>query len=342
MVYFKVCGSKWQNFRSSYAGFRENQSENGSFKTLRPFLIQRCILLLYKKNMEKEIPKIFFNRSKSLEIEVMKITHLYSKLNQSEDHYPFAAHRIEFYLILIITKNSYSHFVDFKSYKLTAGGALFIAKNQVHHFSKELKDADGIAIVFSSLFMEKYYFLSDNLKLNRLFNYHIEIPVIHQKEMGQDSLIGIANKLYEEYIFPNNFAKSEMLRTLLHVLLLKAERTKEVRSISGAKTHWLEIFSTFKNMLENEYVNTRNSKAYASKLLISYKFLNDVVKQLTGKTVKAFIDDFVTIEIKRYLVSTSLSVKEISYKTGFEEPANMTKFFKKNTNTTPLKFRQQL
>ncbi len=291
--------------------------------------------------MEKEIPKILFNRYKSLEVEVMNFTQLFDKLNQSTGHNPFVAHKIEFYLILVITQNSYSHFVDFNSYELTAGSALFIAKNQVHHFTKSLQQADGFCIIFSSQFMEKYYFLSDKLKLNRLFNYHIEAPIIHQQELGQDSFIDIANQLYDEYIFPNEFAKSEMLRTLLHILLLKAERTKEVQATSGAKIHWLEVFSSFKNMLEKEYINTRSSRDYASELLISYKFLNDVVKKLAGKTAKAFIDDFVTIEIKRYLVSTSLSVKEISYETGFEEPANMIKFFKKNTKMTPLKFRQQ-
>lgn len=290
--------------------------------------------------MAKEIPKIPFDENQSLDVEVMSFAQLVGKLTQSNDHNPFAAHKIEFYLILIVTKNSYSHFVDFKSYQLTKGSALFVAKNQVHHFTKELREAAGLSIVFSGQFMDKYYFLSDNLKLNRLFNYHIETPVIHQEEMGQDSFIDIANKLYEEYLFPDDFAKSEMLRTLLHVLLLKAERTKEVHATSGAKTYWLEIFSAFKNMLEKQYVKTRSSRFYASELFVSYKFLNDVVKKLTGKTVKTFIDDFVTIEIKRYLLSTSLTVKEISYQTGFEEPANMVKFFKKNTKTTPLKFRQ--
>ena len=76
--------------------------------------------------------------------------------------------------------------------------------------------------------------------------------------------------------------------------------------------------------------------------MVSYKFLNDVVKHLTGKTAKTFIDEFVILEIKRYLVSTSLSIKEIAFKTGFEEPANMAKFFKKNSQLTPLKYRQQL
>ena len=141
---------------------------------------------------------------------------------------------------------------------------------------------------------------------------------------------------------PNNFAKHEMLRALLHVLLLKAERAKEIKSISGVKTIWLDTFRDFKNTLQKEYTTTRNSRVYASKLFISYKFLNDIVKKLTGKTVKAFIDDFVTIEIKRYLVSTSLSIKEISYRTGFDEPANMIKFFKKNTQKTPLQFRKEL
>jgi AraC-like DNA-binding protein len=178
--------------------------------------------------------------------------------------------------------------------------------------------------------------------LNRLFNYHIETPVIHQAEMGEDTLLDIGRKLHQEYLYPNDFAKSEILSTLLNVLLLKAERAKEFQSITGVKVHWLETFTTFKDMLESEYVKTRSSRSYAARLLVSYKFLNDIVKELTGKTVKVFIDDFVTTEIKRYLLSTSLSVKEISYQTGFEEPANMIKFFKKNTHITPLKFRQRL
>lgn len=291
--------------------------------------------------MEKEIPKINYSKTVNLGIEVMNFSQLMGKFQQSKDHDPFAVHKLNFFLILIITKDVYSHFVDFKSYQLSAGSALFVAKNQVHHFTKGLEEAEGFAIVFSSAFKDQYYFSSDNLKLNRLFNYHIESPIIHQKEMGLDSFIGIANKMYQEYTFPNNFAKSEMLRTLLQVLLIKAERAKDVQSISGAKTHWLELFRQFKDLLEKEYTNTRNSRIYASKLFISYKFLNDIVKKLTGRTVKVFIDDFVTMEIKRYLISTPLSIKEISYKTGFEEPANMVKFFKKNTQLTPLKFREQ-
>ena len=292
--------------------------------------------------MTKSLPKITFKSRIELDIEVMTLSETYEKLTKIEDHNPFKAHKIQFYFIVILTKGSYSHYVDFHFYDLKEGSILFIAKNQVHHFTQKMEHAKGFCIVLNSQFFEQNYFLSKNVNLNRLYNYHLESPVIHQEDIGEDDFVRVARKLYYEYNFPNSFLKGDMLRALLQVLLLKAERAKENKSISSVKTQWLETFSAFKNMLQNEYVDTRSSRTYASKLFISYKLLNDIVKKLTGKTVKFFIDDFVTMEIKRYLVSTSFSIKEISYKTGFEEPANMTKFFKKNTQKTPLEFRSGL
>lgn len=292
--------------------------------------------------MNTEIPKIQFANNSTPHIEIMSFDQLGDRLVNAVRHNPYKGHKIEFYMILIVTKKSYTHFVDFKSYNLKEGSAIFVAKNQVHNFTKGLQDASGISIVINSQFMDKYHFLSDNIKLNRLFNYHLGTPTITPSEMGEDSFLDIADLLYKEYTLENNFAKSEMLRTLLHILLLRAERSKEACSDTGVKPYWLEIFGKFKDLLEVDYVKTRNARYYAKQLLVSYKFLNDVVKLLTKKTAKAFIDQFVTIEIKRYLASSSLSVKEIAYETGFIEPANMVKFFKRNTNTTPLKFRQQL
>lgn len=292
--------------------------------------------------MKKELPAIRFDKESNLNIEVMNFEQLFSKLIQINRHDPFAPHKIEFYLILLVTQNSYSHFVDFKSYKVGVGSSLFVTKNQVHHFNKELQHAEGFGIVFNHLFVDAHYLLHDNLRLNRLFNYHIESPVIHRQDTREERLGELIQNLYKEYNSPDDFAKSEILASLLRVLLLKAERAKELRTPLQIKPQWLDTFTKFKDLLENEYINSRNSKEYASRLFVSYKFLNDVVKKLTGKTVKTFIDDFVTIEIKRYLISTSLSVNEISYKTGFEEPSNMVKFFKKNTQTTPMAFRHNI
>lgn len=290
--------------------------------------------------MTESLPRISFKSSTSLAIEVMTLSETYAKLSLIEDHNPFNAHKIQFYFIVVVSKGAYSHYVDFRLYDLKEGSVLFIAKNQVHHFTESMKNAEGFCVALNGQFFEQNYFSSKNINLNRLYNYHLESPVIHKEDMGNDNFVGVTQKLHYEYCFPNDFLKHDMLHALLQVLLLKAERAKQTKSISTVKTDWLVKFSAFKNLLQKDYIITRSSRKYASKLFISYKLLNDIVKNLTGKTVKTFIDDFVTIEIKRYLISSSLSIKEISYTTGFEEPANMIKFFKKNTQKTPLQFRR--
>jgi len=118
--------------------------------------------------MKNKLPKVSLESSAKYDIEVKSVADAYNNLIQIEDHDPFAPHRIQFYFILIISQGSYSHFVDFQFYTLRAGSALFISKNQVHHFTKGLKKAKGFCIVFNPRFLEKYYLKSKKLKLNRL------------------------------------------------------------------------------------------------------------------------------------------------------------------------------
>lgn len=291
--------------------------------------------------MNREIPKVDFDRTKEHSIQVMSFDELIVNLHKSKDHDPYQVHRIEFFLILVNTQGSFSHFVDFKSYEIEEGDAMFIAKNQVHHFSKEIKQCRGYCIIFRSLFSGKEYYLPELLKLNRLFNYHLSSPLICKKEFDQDYLTDIASFLHNEFHFNKSFAKAEILNALLQALVLKAERAKEAQLPKATNPHWLDLFNRFKEMLEKGFFQTRNARFYAAELAISYKYLNDIVKELSGKTAKEFIDDFVIIEIKRRLASTPLSIKEISYQTGFDEPSNMIKFFKKKTQKTPLDFRRK-
>ncbi len=290
--------------------------------------------------MSEEIPSIPFKKDSELYLEVIDLKVFYKKLKDVIDHDPFSIHRIEFYMILMVKKNSFSHFLDFEVYDLKAGSALFVAKGQVQHFFENLEDTEGYCIIFNSDFLNKHFFLHSGKKFNRLFNYHIESPVLHPDELGENTFFDIAHRLFEEYKAPEPFAKSEILGSLLNILLIKAERAKEFRSGLKINPRWLETFTEFKNLLEENHAETRSSRFYANSMHISYKYLNDVVKKVSGNSVKRFIDIYVIIEIKRYLITTSYSVKEISHMVGFDEPGNMIKFFKKNTGVTPLKFRQ--
>ncbi len=83
----------------------------------------------------------------------------------------------------------------------------------------------------------------------------------------------------------------------------------------------------------------KNTTYYVNLLGINEKILSKEVKALTGKTPKVYIDSRTILEAKRLLSYSSLSIKEIGYNLGFDEPTNFNKFFRKHTAQTPAQFR---
>jgi AraC-like DNA-binding protein len=104
----------------------------------------------------------------------------------------------------------------------------------------------------------------------------------------------------------------------------------------------LAAFNSFKNHLEKHFAKTRNAKEYAEMIGISYNRLNAACKSIAGNTAKAFIDKFIILETKRRLATSDISVKELTYAMGFDEPTNFLKYFKKQTGQSPLQFKKKL
>ena len=95
-------------------------------------------------------------------------------------------------------------------------------------------------------------------------------------------------------------------------------------------------------MLEEKISITRNAKDYCISLNTTYRKLNSTCKILTNKTIKGFIDDFLILKAKRLLSEREENISQISYKMGFDEVTNFTKFFKKHTQQTPKSFTESI
>ncbi len=294
------------------------------------------------KITEAKIPEISFlkkNRAK-IEFEIFPISSLFSRRAKLDIPLDMP-HRIDFYHIMYITKGTGTHYIDFRPYPYSAGSILFISKGQVHAFEIRA-DIEGFLILFTDAFLSKNLIHSDILSFYRLYNYHLHSPIMQPAETSGEIFGNIINEIYTEYRFPDEFAKEEILRLLLKLLLLKAERIK--RSFTGKEKNsdWFLQFGVFRNELEKRFSETRNAKEYAQMMNISYKHLNEICKSAAGLTAKAFIDKFVILETKRRLAISDDSVKELSYQLGFDEPTNFVKFFKKHTRLSPAQFRKTL
>jgi len=295
-----------------------------------------------KLTHSKDIPQIPFlkREDNALEFEVMTLEHLFTKADKL-DHSMEEFHRLDFYNIIFITSSEGEHYVDFQSYTYQKGSMLFISKGQVNAFRLNPK-VEGYILLFTEAFLTKNMIHSDILSFYRLYNYHLNSPLLNAPVSIRNDFLNLIEEIYGEYNQRDNYAREEVLQLLLKLLLLKAERLKQHSLESEKNSEWFHTFSLFRGQLISHLGETRNANDYADMLGCSYKHLNIICKAFTGSTAKQFIDDFLVLEIKRQLAISDTSVKELSYKLGFDEPTNFVKYFKRHTNSSPSRFKKSL
>ena len=98
-------------------------------------------------------------------------------------------------------------------------------------------------------------------------------------------------------------------------------------------------FRKFLNLLHTSGVKHRTVEAYASDLCISPKYLTTICKKNSGKTANQWITEHTMEDIRFYLKSTDLSIKQICDKLGFSNPSFFGKYVKDHFGMTPINFR---
>lgn len=292
---------------------------------------------------ESDIPKVDFLKKKKghhLEFEIMALEDLLAKKDSLAPHIG-QPHRVLFHNIIYITAGEGAHYVDFQPYAIDRGSLIFIAQDQVHAFDIH-SGLHGYVLLFTAEYLKKNLIHSDLVSLYRLYNYHPHTPVLPPHETRPEAFHHLFKEIEREYSHPDLLVKDEILRLLLKVLLLKAERITKTIAPEQKNTEWFLLFGRFKEQLLHHYAFTRSVKEYAGMLRISPKHLNTICKSVSGSTAKQCIDNFLVLEIKRVLATSNGSVQEISYDFGFDEPTNFVKFFKKHTDHSPAQFRNRL
>ncbi|MBF8983856.1 helix-turn-helix domain-containing protein [Lutibacter sp. B2] len=283
------------------------------------------------------IKRINFKKSEQ-ELFDFEIVNFQEFLNTRPTKHLSKAFRLNFYIILYITAGKGQHEIDFEVYDFKAGDMIFIAQNQVHRFF-----ADTQATGYIILFTEDY--LSTNSEMNihdfldhfnmPLYNPIIEIDV--NKEASNRILIDL---LYKEYQAVDRTVKIQLLKSLLRSFMLTIRRFKkgnEQREHTGVYKRFME----FKNLVEMNYKEKKTVGEYAKMMLVSEKTINQSTRRAVDLSAKQFIIDRILLEIKRYIGQGELTINEISDLMGFDEPSNLTKFFKRYEGVSPTEFRTE-
>ena len=254
------------------------------------------------------------------------------------DHNPEELHKVEFFILLLITEGQGYHTVDFTEYNYEKGTLLTIRKDQIHKFFKG-SGAEGYLLLFTDEFLVSYLEQLEAQKSLQLFNELLGTPKIQLSEADFEIVTGIVSRIEREYFKRMDDYSLGIIRSELHILITKLYRIKSKSKQIIADKKYLSEFITFQKLVEKNVVETTRVADYAEMMAISTKTLNTISKSVVDKTAKEFIDEISTKQIKRLLINTSLPIKEIAYASGFEETTNFYKYFRRQVGMTPEQFR---
>ncbi len=218
---------------------------------------------------------------------------------------------------------------------------LFFQPNVKYHISLT-ETTKGCVIIFNKAFFD--IFNNDtSLEDYLLFNQERIHLTIMLSENNFNEILNIINllKLENESNLPTS---NSNLHHLLGYLLSKSKEKllfQNKREVDGLSKKRNPIYKKFTEMIESNYTKDRNITSYAKKLNIHPYCLNEISKLSANRTASEMIHKKIISEIKKLILNTDKSFKEIGYTLGFEDPAYFSRYFKKHTKITLTQFQNQ-
>jgi AraC family transcriptional activator of pobA len=286
---------------------------------------------------ETSIPGYSLQQSSSLGSTMIEI-------RASNGSYPKRAanflipHRKDYYLFVFVKNGNSRHWIDFTPYTLKPNTFYFTVPHQVH-LKEQSEPLEGILACFTEEFLQ----LEENSMLTQL-------PIIQNPDNGHELSLqpqdvefveDMMLKMLTEFNAGHDW-RNQMLQAYLRVLLIYLSRLYTEQFDTKRLLPDRVLLKKFRGLIEDNYLGLHHVAAYAEVLNITPGYLNDVVKQQSGKTAIVHIHERLIVESKRKLMHTGLSVKQIAYELGFEDAAYFNRFFKRITNTTPVGYRTSI
>jgi AraC family transcriptional activator of pobA len=248
-------------------------------------------------------------------------------------------HKKDHFCIMMIESGEIGLQIEDHKFKLSSGKISIVFPEQISFITSVSSDISGNIILF-----EEILFCSDILK-NELLSYNVDLAA-HlncvflsppEFEKSKKIVIDIENV----YLDPS-LVRKEQARFYIKIFLLGlielVHGQHPVLQHESDKT----VYIRFKKMLSERYKNERTVQYYASKLAITTKKLNNITKKHCDETAINAIHNRILQEIKRLLLFSDLSHKQISLELGFSSPSALNKFVKTKLKETPTELQEEL
>jgi len=169
----------------------------------------------------------------------------------------------------------------------------------------------------------------------------IEMPETNMKDMDLYFSL-IRSKLKEQHSASSNEIIMALLRAFLLELCYVFELTSDALTLHEKKlSQGKVLFNRFLSLVSNSDIKRQPITLYAGQLAITPKYLTMLCLKYSNKTASEWVAQYTMEEIRYYLKSTDLSIKEISARMGFSNMSHFGSYVRKHLGFSPSDFRRR-
>ncbi|MFN8358178.1 MAG: AraC family transcriptional regulator [Spirosomataceae bacterium] len=250
--------------------------------------------------------------------------------------------KTDFYAVGFVLTGSLNVEINTKPFVHSANSLHFKSLSSVFSWSEPSPGLYGYYLYFTQAFIEKVVPTFSRMKGQFPFFSSEGVPFF---ELNADESAEIRDLFLKmEGELRRNVPNREwMIGTYLFQLFITAHRSytrQQLEFGSEDQRSNNEISNRFKALVEAHFREIRSVNVYAEKLNLSPSHLNRLVKQQSGQTASAIIQEALLVEAKSLLKYTSKTISEIAFELHFTDAAHFNHFFKQATGLTPKQFRQ--
>jgi len=222
--------------------------------------------------------------------------------------------------------------VDDQTIAFAAPCLLLVPSGRVHGFAYEVETAGSVLTIADSYLRD---LTAREPAFATLFHAPRQTPLD-----GRSRIPGALAELSRELVWtaPGGAAAAEAHLLTILVEALRRQVQDEAASPAARGGH-VTLVARFRELVEAHYREGLPMEAYARTLGVALPRLRAACMRAAGASPLRLVQDRLMLEAKRALLYSNMTIAEVGYHLGFEDPAYFSRFFAKAEGLSPKRYR---
>ena len=248
------------------------------------------------------------------------------------------------YGLIMLTEGDAEYLINLKKQVLRSPMLWFASPHTVWEFrqSSERTAIKGCLVAVSENIFKKLQIISSH----ELRDSVTKKPFLELSEAEKLMFLSYLDLIYRLAHLSSNHRNDQLIHSVLQSFFLYFfhlyEQKEKVSRPQKKQSRSDYICGEFIRLAKIHATRQHSISFYASRLHISEKYLSNIIKRVTQKPPKEWIDEILLKEAIYMLYDENKSIQQISDALSFSSPSLFGVFFKRKTGKTPMVYRRTL